>query len=91
MPNNKTNDNSCKKTQGNKKVINILSKESARANHILNTASAVKINKEITPTLFSLNRLSLVTLNSFTFGCEVWKATKFGLVSKGGLSQTFKR
>lgn len=45
-------------------------------NYILNIATAVQINKKITPPLFSLIRSGLVDLNSCRFSCESLDATK---------------
>ena len=59
-------------------MINFIPKKSEIANHTLNIASAVKLNKEITPHLFCVIRLGLVALNScLWFGCESLKQLNY--------------
>ena len=57
-------------------------KRSENKNHILNIATAVQINKELTPPLFSLIRSDVWTLNTCLFSCEVWKQLNFKSVEE---------
>lgn len=45
--------------------------------YILNIAIAVQINKEFMPSLFSLIRLGICSLNTCRFNCLVWKQLNY--------------
>ena len=67
-------------------MINVISKECARASYILSRATATILNKEYTPPLFNLLRLGVLPLNNYGwFSCESWEQlNSISGIMKGG-------